>query len=328
MAKANNQALHWVLGAALLLIVVFVVGALLLSNTMAATSQVEISNAAPTFVAAPVVSNTSQGVEAYSGSPGTIGNLTAGGDRTIYIYGEVEDNNGQDDFNAISISLYKTGITCAANPNNDPNNCYWNNDSNAGVGTCTFTNDANPLRKDYECSANLASWTDATDADAGSDAAKQWYLKVTVGDGTTMATNTARTFEVSSLASLSIPATVDFGTMALNSVTTSANNQSQTITQQGNVANDVKVSMAGANMNCSASTAGIPRANLKWSVTDVSFDSGTAMTDTPVDTDLGVAKQISASAVTKPLYWNISIPYGVEGTCSSTVTMTAYNGNL
>jgi hypothetical protein len=328
MATTNNQALHWVLGAALLLIVVFVVGSLLMFQSQAETAQVLIENAVPTFVATPVVSNSSLGSEAYAGSPGTINNLTAGGNKAIYIYGEVEDNNGQDDFSAMSISLYKTGITCAANPNNDPNNCYWNNNSNSGVGTCTFTNDANPLRKDYECTVNLAAWTDATDADSGADAGNQWYLKVTVGDGTTLATNTTRTFEVASLASLSIPATVDFGTMALNTSTTSANNQAQVITQQGNVANDVKVSMTDAEMNCSASTAGISRANMKWSLTDVDYGSATSITSSAVDTNLAVAKQLSAGAVTKTLYWNLQVPYGVEGTCSTTVTMTAYNANL
>jgi hypothetical protein len=328
MATTNNQALHWILGAALMLVVVFVVGALLLAQSQAETAQVSIDNAVPTFVAAPVVSNTSQGSEAYAGSPGTINNLTAGGDRTIYIYGEVEDNNGQDDFSSISFSLNKTGTSCSSNGDNDPNHCYWNNEANAGFGTCTFTNDANPLRKDYECSVNLAAWTDATDADSGADSAKQFTLEVNVGDGTTTATNSSRTFEVSSLASLSIPATVDFGTMALNTSTTSANNQAQVITQQGNVANDVKVSMTASEMNCSASTAGISRANMKWSLTDVDYGSATSITSSPVDTDIAVAKQLSPGAVTKTLYWNLSVPYGVEGTCSSTVTMTAYNANL
>jgi hypothetical protein len=324
----NTKFLHGILGASLLLVTFFVVGTLLLYESQASEPEVEVGNEVPTFVADPVVATSSQGSEAYSGSPGTINNLTAGSDRTVYIYGVVEDLNGQDDFTAMDVGLYKTAITCAANGNNDPNNCYWNNDSDGGVGACTFVNNANTNRKDYECSFDLASWMDATDDNSGGDASNSWTLKVNVYDETATATNTNRTFEVSSLVSLNIGAVVDFGTLALNTSTTSASNYAQLHTQQGNIATDVKVSMTDATMNCSASTTGIDRENLRWALTDVDYGSGTAISSSPVDTDIAVAKRLTPSAPTKNLFWNISIPYGVEGTCSSTITMTAYNANL
>ena len=331
MATTNNQALHWILGASLLLIIVFVVGALLLAQSEAATGQVTITNALPTFVADPIISLNSQGVEAYAGSKAAISNLNAGGDRTVYIYGKVEDNNGQDDFQSLEYVLKKTGTTCSQS-DIDLNDCYYNSAVNDGVGTCSFTDDANPLRKAFECSVNLASWMDATGADSGADSAQSWVLEVTVGDGGTPVTNSNRTFEVTSLSSLSIPASIDFGTMAHNTSTATATRPAgtiQTLTQQGNVANDVKVSMSQSEFGCSASTAGISRANLHWSLSDVDYNNAdTAITNTAVDTNIAVAKQLTATATTKALYWNLFVPYGVEGTCTSTITMTSFNANL
>jgi hypothetical protein len=328
MASTKDVLLHWALGLALIGIAIFVGMSLLLMDTEAATNQVSISNAAPTFVADPEIANTEEGTETYSS--GTISNIISGSSRDIYVKGQVEDLNGAEDIDYVKVNFYRSDTDCSSATDRDMNTCYYR-DATTDPLRCSYSSvEGNENRVAYTCRFTLYSWIDATDGDAGTDSDKHWVVSVYVEDDDGLnATSPSRTVEIASTTGLDIPTSISFGTMSINSQTTTP--VAQEITQQGNVAQDVTVRSSAAYFNCSNSTGGIPRENLHWSTNEVGWgsDGDTAISSTIVDTDLAVGKRVHEFiAPTKELYWNIKIPSGVEGTCSSSVDVTAKNANL
>ena len=319
----SERLLHIVLFGVLIFVAFFVSFSLTQAPSQAATGEVDVENVAPTVIGDPIVALGALGSEIYP--DGIIDNLNAGAtNRTIWVRGGVEDQNGFDDFYSVRVKLYRNDSACSSF---DGNHCY----ANTTFGTCTLVpTGGSTIRGDYLCALPLRSWMDATDADAGADSDKHFILSVLVDDvDAASTTNTNRTFEVSSFVSVDIPSTIDFGTMSFNTSTTSATNVSQTLTNQGNVVQDITVSMTDSTMACSQSSTGIDRGNLRWSLTDVDYADSAEMTASTVDTEVNIAKRVSETvATTDSLFWNLFVPYGVEGTCSATITMMAKNGNL
>ena len=314
----ESRALHYILGASLLMIAVFAISAFVMVNSQAdtPTASTTVNNTNPT-VASKFISTTSNaGTDGFGG--GTI-DLTAGTTRTVWINGLVADNNGEADISDVDITLRRSGVSAGCTE--DANSCrvVSNCTLDAGAGTS--------LQVGYNCSIALNYYTDSTST-GGEFPAENWVLDVVANDlsaGTV--TDSATTKEVETRLALTIPATIAYGSLALGTNTTAANNTLINIAQAGNDIADVEVSMAGTILQCVTSavnTGTIPRANLIWSLTDVDYNGvgATALSGTATDTNLNVAYRHGANP-TKDLFWNIQIPTtGVGGTCTGTVTVS------
>ncbi len=314
MAESNNSALHWILGAALLLITLFVIVALVGANSQAdeLNSSAGVANASPTVDSIFFDTGATFQTDA-NGTNETdeVIELTSGANTTLNISGVVTDTNGDADISSVAMTFWSpeaVNKSCSA----DPNNCY-------KVSNCsTQANDADSLT--FNCAINLAFWTNSTST-GGFEEGGDWTASVDVTDVQSSVGSSTDTIDVATLLSLTIPGPIDWGTLSQGTSTDGNSNEDQTITQQGNDIVDVQVS--GTAMPCS-NTGTIPLANIKWELTDLGFGSGTDLTGTPSTAPIVIGYQTSATPVTDTVSWNIQIPsYDVSGTCTGTITMTA-----
>ena len=317
----NTKAVHWILGVALLMIGVFVVAALVMVNSQAddVTTSATIDNVAPS-VDNVYLNDDGSASDTYTS--GTV-TLSAGTTKTFHIAGIVSDTNGDEDISKVAVEFYRTpvGSGCSA----DKNDCYKDDtDTNCSLNSAY----GDSTQAFFDCTFSLEHYADATDSESDNYSGSSWTAWVRVIDNdTTTDTDSTTTTDIATLRSLSIPATISFGTMALGAATTSGegagSNVQMSIANYGNDNSDVEVS--GANLSCTGSTEPIPMANVEWSLSDVGMDSGTDMTGSAVDTNFGIAAQtVDGPDTVKKLYWNIQIPTtGVEGTCSGTTTITS-----
>lgn len=270
------------------------------------------ANQAPTVVNV-VTSNTSNG--STDNYPGGSINVISGGIKTIYVNGLVEDLDGQNTITNVRGVFHRSGATNGDTCTSSGNDCYV-------VSSCGLVNDTDSNRKVYSCRMDLQYYADSTDA-SGRYPSNNWVAYVEVTDGTDTGSNNALTKEMNSVLSLTIPGSIDFGNHNMGDVTTSGNNVEMSIAQSGNVNADVEVSMA-SGLTCTSGS--MPRDSFKWAVTDVGFASGssTVMTASPVDTNLDVAYGTDGTpSPSKILYFNMSVPYAIGGTCTGTTTLSA-----
>ena len=311
---------HWVLGAVLLLIIVFIILAFVMSRSEAddVTTSASIQNVAPTV---DNVYINDDGSLAAGFVGGTVNVLSGGGTSDVYVTGIVSDPNGDEDIASVDVVFYRTNHASAENCVADNNDCY----KDGSAGSCTLSTAYGDVTEaSFSCTFSLQYFIDGTDEYSDSYSATDWtvYVKVTDDDAESD-TDTSITKEMQTLLSVNIPASMDFGTMALGASTTNENNQEMSITQYGNESADLEVS--GAVLDCSVGTGEIPVGNIEWSLTDVSMDSGTDLTGSAVDTDFAIGLRTDdVSPTIKKLFWNIAIPSsGIEGNCTGTTTITA-----
>jgi hypothetical protein len=321
--KSSMENLRWVVGAALILIGVFVVIALVMLNSQAVnvSTSATVNNVLPTV--SSVFMNTVSGTLAdNTGGIGGSVTLTAGANTAYYFNGVVTDQNGDADIDHVEITFKRNGAAGGYACTADKNDCY-------KVNPCTLdTAYGSATEAKYICQVNLAYWTDSTSA-GGPYLSDYWFVEVRAYDEGGFGSDVSLTKEIATLLALNIqaPAVVDYGTRPLGSTTTAANNTQLTYQQYGNDEADVEVSSAAA-MSCSVRGT-IPVANQQWSLTDIDYGAvgTTALSGTPADTGLAVTyrtDEFNPNANNKLLYWNILIPAtGVEGACTGTTVSTA-----
>ena len=94
----EQKSLHYILGASLAVIAVFVVVALVMINSQASDTQVTINNVAPSVADVYLADSAYEQAFFYSGTGfGVINDLSAGSTITRYVTGTVEDLNGNGD---------------------------------------------------------------------------------------------------------------------------------------------------------------------------------------------------------------------------------------
>jgi hypothetical protein len=314
----NIKVVHWVLGLILLAGVVFVLVSLIVPNTQGddITTSASIQNVTPSIDSVYISDDQYGMADDYSG--GTITGLNSGSTKTVHVNGVVSDDNGFDDIFQVSVVLFRTTKTSSCSA--DKNDCYSGNTS-ASCSLNTAYGDS--IQAQYDCEFALEYFIDGTDSNSA-NSGDEWTVEVIVEDDDAETdTDTTVTKDIETLLSLNIPATIDFGTLALGASTTDANNVEMSITQYGNVNADVEVS--GASLTCDSSDGVIPLGNIEWSLSDVGYGSQNDLTGSAVDTNFGIATRTDeASPLIKKLYWEILIPTtGVEGDCSGTTVVTA-----
>jgi hypothetical protein len=331
MAENNSQSTQTILGAALLLIAAFVIGALVLVNSQAddINTNATVNNTAPTVVSTYI--NSASGTLANSfGQDGSGITLTAGSTKVVYVNGEVSDANGREDISKVDVVVYNpnTDNDCSA----DKNNCYIMS-SAGGSPACTLSDGGTSLKKNFTCTWTIQYWADATDSVAATAGAWKAYVVVTDAASSTGNNSGAEaSTDIQSLVALNFPSSITFPALALGAGTAAGDgatgNVNYTITQYGNDVADTVISMANA-LPCTIGS--IPLANLGWSNTDVAYDADTSLSTTATDTNSATGLRTDDStALTDIIYMNILIPStGVGGSCASTstsngaITMTA-----
>lgn len=240
--------------------------------------------------------------------------LSAGGNTSVYVNGVVQDLDGAATITAVNAVFYKNDVSGGTACTPDILNCV--------AVSCNLFDGADANQKIYSCGINLTFNATATDTSSPASGS-QWLPYVTVTDGTDTGTSNGNNVEVNSLLAITIPGTIDFGTRSIDTLSAPENNVETVLTQRGNREADVEVSMA-TGMGC---TSGVfPLENLKWSLTDVGYSdaSAFAISATPVDTNITIALgDATIPAPTKTLYWNLSVPFGVGGTCTGTTVISA-----
>lgn len=309
----EESKIHWLLGGSILIVFILVVGYIMnQSQADTITTRTEITNTAPA-VNSVFISNALNGkVDDYSG--GTI-TPEIGATKTLHINGTVSDANGEADITGVNMAFYRSGVSGAEVCADDKNDCY-------KVAACTISNRSGTTA-DYDCEIAIDYWVDATDA-GGRFSGEDWKVYTKVTDvSTSTGTDNSVTKEMATTLSLTIPASIDYGTYGLGAATTNVDNQEMVLSQQSNDQADVQVS--GGDMACSA-IGTIPFANQEWALTDVAHSdiASTDLSGTLTDTNIQVEYRDSETVnTTKTLYWNIEIPAtGVRGTCSGTNTIS------
>lgn len=358
MAQENN-ATHWVMGGALILIGLFVVIALVLVRSEAQNVTTTIDNAAPIIVDGTekfCLGTLGTGDLANSCSDQASLTLNAGSTLAITAVATVRDTNGRDDLDAataLGAFYYDSGSeteACTA----DNNNCY-----KQTAGNCTLSNHTGQTSTDtwIICQYTLQYFANES-IDAG-----VWngFFEVDdVAGSTANNSGSEETTEIAKLVASTFP-DVAFGSRALGTQSTIGNNVDLSHTNNGNVDVDFQVSLddddTDSAIDCATGT--IPVGNVEWNY-DVAGTPGDLAYGSVGNTDLidendgGAPATIAASICrrtndtaaqgpTNPrtateldctvtnqdaddvayTYWNIEIPAsGVLGACSEGLNVT------
>ncbi len=335
--KENTNTLQWVMGGALIIIIVLLAMALTRgkSQTDSATTSATVTNVAPTVDSVYINETADSNANTYTTSNAIT--LTPNSTKTVHVNGVITDLNGvgtgttsailsSGNLQGVEAMLYRTGsgVACAENAQNcvDP------------ASSCTLTA-LTATTVGYNCVFNLQYYADSTST-GGQFPDDTWTAGVLViddacsggfdafdqGNCSTSSGSNTKLLEIGTLLSLGLPSSISYGTLALGVTTSNSTNTAVTITQTGNDVGNVQVS--GADMTCTQGT--IPLANQNWALTDVGGTDGsvTVLTGSAVTAAVAVPYRTSASQTTSTLYWNLTMPTsGVGGTCTGTNTITA-----
>jgi len=249
----------------------------------------------------PVASSVS--IDAGAGSVTLIGGTT----KNVVCAGTVTDANGYADITSVTAKLYRSAVT--AEGDDDNANHY------------TLTGDANCVpsggsenTETYTCTFPVYFYAEPTDAGSTYEA-QNWVCEMTPTDTVGAGTADDDTIEMATLQSISVSETIDFG--SVNPGAESSGNHITTVTNNGNVAVDYKVS--GGGLNCSTRGT-ISVASQEYGLSSFSYGDGAVLSESATDVNADLPKPSSGTPVTDDAYWQVAVPAGSEGTCTGTTT--------
>jgi len=319
------------LGVVGLLIILIFVSMRSQAETGTATSSVSINNYTPTVDSVTISTE--------SGGAGADVTLLDDSTVTVYVHGEYTDANGCDDVYTgtgyVSVALAPSGDLATCNGNaRDSDQCYasqtiggedsFNPTEDQASGTCTFSNcvDAFDQTANFECTfPKFQFW-----ADGGT-----WGTRVIVYDGTDTSTaHSSETATVNTLTAIGLlDSSVNYGSMPVASTSGAFD---ITIENTGNDEH-LDIDLSGTLMTCTVgdfSKGDIPGigAQRYFLTSGTPWLGMTALTGvaTKLDTNVSDAEDdgLTATKPTKNIYWRVKTPtFGVSGSCSSTVTISA-----
>ena len=350
MSESKSDSLNWILGAALLLIAAFVLGAIVMSNSQASddvATDVNVDNTAPT-IQVSLGNSTTPGVQSNNfDSSGITINTGRDAETQVRVGITVSDLNGVADFRNIKWQFSKSGSTCDSEAdmnamtdgyNSGKHTCFYDENvsgilsstgapdgSNLSAGTTAGT--PTTTAQYYVTTLNLPSYIGSTDA-SGQYPVDTWTLTATVTDGNGSTDSATVSAEVNTSSEVAFEKTFTFPeSIALNAETTVSQNVEHGFEAISNANNSIEVS-SSSDFTCDVS-GGFARANLRHGLVDSAYstaDASKAITSVSVDTDLNLGYRNSAAIVNKNLYWNIRIDddsvngEGAAGNCSNTLT--------
>ena len=227
------------------------------------------------------------------------------------VTGTVTDYNGCADLTSVVVVVYKNGTTCTSSGNADNDNCYVFTDSTpATSGSCT--NNVYSVNQNFNIQFYAISGT--------------WNAKIlsagSYSSGAVQSSSESSGVALDALKALSV-ADLNYGSLNPGSASTGDNHT--TVTNTGNVTVDFK--LHGTDLTCGGGGIGsIPVASQQFKLTSFVYGAGTALATTD-SSALGaniIKGTQSTPSSTAPVYWQISVPNGVRGTCSGTTTFTIF----
>ncbi len=342
----DSRTLHYVLGAALVMVAVFTVGSLVMLNSQASSSSsVAITNTAPVVVTNSIFANATVGTESdgtnyTSNTAGQgIDVLVAGVGGHLYISGLVHDDNGGADIanntvDAVTLVFYETPnqtSACAV----DTTDCYTVLFSTTTqAGNCKLGAASGALEYHYSCDVNLAQFAESTTL-LGAYSGGTWAAAVKVKDAGGLNTiSTKSTFEMKNTGGLIIPGTIAYGTLGLGVSTTNLTNNDMVLTQNGNIAMDVQVQDVGAPSGLTCTIGTIASSGQHYAITDANYGVGVVGApdyENPLSTTLTgnilvnvPVRTHGIATPTQKLYWGVAIPAtGVGGSCTGATLVSA-----
>ncbi len=235
------------------------------------------------------------------------------------------------DLDHVNVAVYKNGTTCAAIGDANNTNCYFEtiphativaDSANCSGGTdTTYTlSGSNPTVSTF----NLEYYAIPA---AHTSAGTGWKVTIDPVDSANSGNETTSTsggISLDTTTALEVSATIAYGNVANNS-NSNATSPAPTavVTNTGNDAIDYK--LAGADLSCPTSGNSIPVGNEYYSQTGFTIPGGTALGSSAPGALVAadIAAQTTGTPVTATSYWQVTVPYGVNGTCSGNVTFTA-----
>ena len=217
--------------------------------------------------------------------------------------------NGDVDIVNVQATFSRSGagICSLTGDQDDKNFCYRNVD-------CVVGGQNNDDVASFSCTIPIWYFVDAT-----TNTTQNWVGQVVATDESGESSVMTQNVEMGEVISMSPASLISFGTLSNGESTNAANNGEMSVTQTGNSALDVNVS--GTAMFCTYGN--IPVQNIRYTLTDTT--GGIALTSAfETFTSFNLMQRTDDVVdLSKMLYWNLSIPSGVSGTCSGSVSVTA-----
>lgn len=263
---------------------------------------------ADTSTASVVITNVTPQISGVSLNSGSAIILTEGVTISITAVGTVSDNNSCKDLVSVKVAVHKSGETCATVAdalNSDV--CYFYEDTSPSTdASCSSIFDST-----YVASASFDIYYYA---DAG-----DWLVTIIAEDSSTASgSGDSSTVTLNSLLSLEVTSSIDYGSVFVGA--TSSSDNTVTVTNTGNM--EIDFTVAGADASCTSGS--IPVINQEFSLSSFDYGSGAnlASSTTNVDSDL-IAPAYNSIPISDIVYWQIEVPAGVTGTCTTSITFTA-----
>lgn len=316
----GEASMHTVYAVALTLIAIVSLVGLIVVNSQADTDTsdqtVNISNITP------VLSTLTTALSSQGSDESSI-TLNEATTTTVYMYGSVSDDNGCGDIDGdagttaqFTVRFYESGVSGGASCSAGNNDCYIPTGTVTGCTPNTTDVDAN-----FEFSSDFQFYANPTNP-GSIDASQNWISYVLVEDENAATANDTATdgWELVASNALNVTASIDYGT--LNPGDNSLE-KTVTVSNGGNTAIDYTIQADGV-MNCTLGVKDIAAGDVAYNLTASQLPTGTDVTTSPVAVDASIAKQTSGTSTSDDdLYFMLSVPDGVAGTCTNTLTFTA-----
>jgi hypothetical protein len=233
--------------------------------------------------------------------------LVEGATTTIYATSTVTDFNGYADLVYASSTFYRSGLSSTTACTADNNDCY-----QIGTSSCSFLNCSGNMCT-VSCRADMYYFADPTDYGSTHES-EDWVALIDVWDTSDTHDTASSSQEVLTVAGLSVPSTLSYGSVSVGS-DTGATNATTSVSNTGNRV--LNLNLGGVPLSAGASTISYDKE--KYSTSTFTYSACTTCnvltsTSSPTYFPLGVTKPTSTSPFFKDIYWGITVPLGTAAT--------------
>lgn len=245
---------------------------------------------------------------------------TPGETTDVTITATVTDADGCDDISSVEAVFYRSGVGADA-PDDDKN--HYTAGCSAVANSCSGADDT---EAEYSCVVPSAYFVQPTDS-SSSHPSEYWQATVTASDQVGSGTASTDTIEMSSVVSVKLLGTIDYGDLGLGQDTAEANQQ-VLVENAGNYPIDFEVSTYGVTPGDGyafvCDSGSIPAENLKYSVGEFTYQhGGEQLNHEPKHVQVGLDPSEGLPRI-YTLYFGLRIPTsGVGGACSGFLSISA-----
>lgn len=309
----ESKTMHYILGAALVLIAVFVIAALVMINSQAENvgTEVTITNQDSTVDSVGLFTQIDGGGTELTGAWEVISDTAD----NLYVYALINDANGEDDIMEVDAYVHIDGVPCTNATGTEKLNDCQKLETECTVLTSDPGSDVDVAS--VNCPISFPFYTESS-MTGGRYPTENWTIDLRVKDSMDnwVLHEDEMSFDiVLDLAVNADTSAINWGTQSLGYTSAAGANRQIVYTQAGNDQADFEV--YGGALACSG-YGSIPLANQSWSVDAAAdYGSGTTLTDTWVETDIDITYDEEGAGSSETLFWQIGVPStGLAGMCS------------